>query len=290
MLTPAVDEKTRPAFLIGHPVGHSISPAIHNHAFASLALPCHYELMDVAEAQALPGVLADLRARNFIGANVTIPYKSAVLPLCDEISDLSRLTGTVNTLYMQDGKLCGTTTDYLGFKRALEADGFNFKAQQVLVLGNGGTARTLAIALASDADIGSLMIACRREEAARALADDVVRSTSFPCTSSLVGSDACASFLQSCTLVVNCTSAGMHPQSDITPIDTSLIPPSCYVFDAIYNPAETKLLREARLRGCRTQNGLRMLLMQGLASFAYWTGIQPSPDLFDMDALRSLIG
>ncbi len=280
--------KTKLVGIIGNPVSHSLSPVIHNHLFRKLDLPYVYVPFEVQQAD-LQTVIQALRAINFAGANVTVPYKSNVVPYCDTISELSQLTGAVNTLYMDNGKLCGTTTDAEGFFKALENMNHDVAKDNVVILGNGGTARTLGIALAHEKKISSLTIVGRNQSRIDALATEITEKTNVPVTNALFNTDACRACLKECSLLVNCTSVGLTPD-----IEASALPPDAFhtgmtVFDAIYNPAETQFLTYAKQAGCRARNGLLMLVYQGLASFHYWTGIKAGIDLLDLDELQSLI-
>lgn len=279
---------SRPVALLGYPVAHSLSPLIHNHAFARLGLPFVYVPLPVAPSS-LHTALTALRACGFAGANVTIPHKAAVVPYCDHLSALSALTGTVNTLYFEDGRLCGTTTDPAGFYRSLERNGATLEGAHVVIVGNGGTARTLAYAIASRRDAASLSLVGRNPERVGALAAEVQRRTAHPLGWGRVDAEEGAKLLARCTLLVNCTSAGMHPATDVTPVPAALLHGGMTVVDAIYNPARTLLMRQAEALGCVTANGLGMLLYQGLASFRYWTGVEAHEELFDLDELRALI-
>lgn len=282
-----ISGSSRLVCLIGYPVAHSISPVIHNHAFRKLDLPYCYIPLSVPP-QSVHAAVMLLRAARFAGANVTIPHKSAVTHYCDRLSPLSAATGTVNTLYWEGATLCGTTTDPEGFTRALAATGYTLEGSHTVLLGNGGTARTLAIALGMERRIASLCIAGRNRGRITALANTVHTATGFPVTCEPIDGHDLPEIMERCTLLVNCTSVGMHPSIDASPLPKSLLHPGMTVFDAIYNPAETKLLREARECGCTTENGLRMLLLQGLASFRLWTGKTVPEELFPNDVLRSL--
>lgn len=284
----AVEGTTGLVGLLGHPVAHSISPAIHNHAFASLGLPYAYVPLDVPPHD-LPAAVQALRVLRFVGANVTIPHKRAVAASCDRLSELSRLTGTVNTLYMRDGDLCGTTTDPDGFFRALASMGHDSRAGHVVILGNGGAARTLATALAHKGKIASLALIGRDPGRVAGLADEVSLTTGFDVASALFDSSGCRDRLAACTLLVNCTSVGMYPNTNASPLPASAFHSGMTVFDTIYNPCRTVLLQHAEKAGCVIQNGLRMLLFQGLASFAYWTGVEAPEELFDIRELQSLV-
>ncbi|MFP4165021.1 MAG: shikimate dehydrogenase [Chitinispirillaceae bacterium] len=279
---------TRCVCLLGYPVSHSISPQIHNHAFRKLNLPFVYIPLGIAPRD-LPQAVYTLRA-GMAGANVTIPHKKAVVHYCDEISELSTATGTVNTLYMKDGRLCGTTTDPDGFFRALEAGGHVFGEDHVVILGNGGTAKTLGAALLLKKRCRSLVFAGRTLEKAQALASELEPpGGTVPVNACRLGEDSSKVFFDRCTLLVNCTSAGMTPRTDTTPLDQRFFHPGMTVFDTIYNPRTTRFLKEAAAAGCRTQNGLLMLLYQGLESFRYWTGKDAPHDLFDINKLQNIV-
>ena len=279
---------TRCVCLLGFPVAHSISPQIHNHAFRKLGLPYVYIPLPV-EPRSLADAVYTVRS-SMAGANVTIPYKEAVLHYCDEISPLSSVTGTVNTLYVKDGRLCGTTTDPVGFYRALEKSGHVLGDDNVVILGSGGTARTLGAALLIDKKCSSLVIAARSKEKAAALVSELKKIGNIPVDYCELGSSESTKIFNGCTLLVNCTSVGMYPRTDETPLNADFLHSGMTVFDVIYNPNITRLLKEAASAGCKTQNGLLMLLYQGLESFKYWTGgINVPEDIFNIDELQALV-
>ncbi len=279
---------TRFVGIIGHPVSHSLSPALHNHLFRVLDLPYVYVPLAVS-ADDLPIVIQTLRVLNFAGANVTIPHKSTIISLCDVISDLSQLTGTVNTLFVENNQLHGTTTDAEGFFGALGSMNHDISGGNVVILGNGGTARTLGFAMAQEKKISSLTIIGRDQSRIDALASEITDKTGFPVATGLFDSDSCKKSLEICTLLVNCTSVGMSPNDTISPLPPEAFHKSMTVFDTIYNPAETLFLKHARAAGCIAQNGLRMLVHQGLASFKYWTGVEADAKLIDINELQSLL-
>jgi shikimate dehydrogenase len=279
---------TKTVCLLGDPVAHSISPPIHNRAFEALGLPYVYIPLRV-EARSFHSAIYTLRS-GMAGANVTIPHKERALRFCDEISELSAAVGAVNTLYLKDGRLCGTTTDPIGFYRALEATGHLLDGGDgVVILGSGGTARTLGAALLLDKKCKSLVIAARSVEKAEALALSIKGLGKASVCGVKIGAPQCAEFLGRCSLLVNCTSVGMRPNVDDTPMDKSFFHSGMTVFDVVYNPGETRFLREAAMAGCRVRNGLLMLLYQGLESFRYWTGVDAPVDIFDETWLRSLV-
>jgi shikimate dehydrogenase len=230
--------------------------------------------------------MAALWAFSFSGANVTIPFKRHVLPFCDILSPLSTITGAVNTLYFRKNLLCGTTTDVEGFFRALSWMGHDPAGGRVVILGNGGIARTLAFAFALDRRIQSLTLIGRDAAKVSALAEAVTRSTNVLTGHTTFSDPESARRIGECSLLVNCTSIGMYPNMDAAPIDPSALHDGIVVVDTIYNPAATKLLTMAKQAGCKTQNGLRMLLYQGLASFKLWTGVAAPEDIFNIEELQ----
>jgi shikimate dehydrogenase len=280
--------ETRLIALLGNPLSHSLSPAIHNHVYASLDLPFVYVPYTV-DKQNLHSVIAGLRACSFAGANVTIPHKQAVLPYCDVISDLSHLTQTVNTVYMKNGLLHGTTTDWEGFCRAISWMKFELRGSSIVILGNGGAARTFAFALAAGKIPASLVIVGRDKAKAAGLALEIKEKTGFSVGHDLFSSPTLKAAIGRASLCVNCTSVGMHPHVSASPLDASLLHPGLTVFDTIYNPGETMLFRMAKKVGCRVQSGLRMLVFQALASCAFWAGRDIPGDIVSIEELQALV-
>ncbi|MBD3320280.1 MAG: shikimate dehydrogenase [Chitinivibrionales bacterium] len=279
---------TRPVGLFGYPVGHSVSPLFQNHAFRKLELPFVYIPLEVKPGSIHQAAHA-LGVMGFAGANATIPHKQALIQCCDSISDISRLIGAVNTLYFENDRLCGTTTDPQGFLRALRWMDHDPCGGNIIILGNGGTARSLGFALAKDSIPRSLILVGRKRERVEPLAREISAKTGFQVGWSLFSGSSLADHFGHCSLCVNCTSVGMHPHIDASPLDSAVLNPETTVFDVIYNPPKTKLLCDAEQKGCTIQNGLRMLLYQGLESFTYWTGKTVPEDIFDMAELERLV-
>jgi shikimate dehydrogenase len=282
---PLLRGDTRIACLLGNPVAHSLSPHIHNHAFRKLGLPYVYIPLAV-KAEGLPHVIYALRDVSALGANVTLPYKQRVASFCDVLSPLSYRLGTVNTLYFRGNLLYGATTDPEGFLRALASMGHDAHGGNVVILGNGGIARTLAAALALEKIPKTITLVGRNHERVSALAAEISKAMNFAVNAVALNSSELADTMAQCTLLVNGTSAGLHPSIDETPFDKKYFHPKLTVFDTIYNPARTRLLAEAEAAGCRAQNGLRMLLYQAIASFTLWTGIDVREEIFNLDELQ----
>lgn len=264
------------AGLIGDPVAHSRSPALHNAAFGHLGIDARYELW-LTGAPDLPARVATLRAPDVLGANVTLPHKIAVLPLLDRVDPLAVTIGAVNTIVREaDGSLTGTNTDAPAFLAALREDaGYTPVAQTAVILGASGAARAAAAALIG-AGASALVVANRSPERAAALLGDMALTIHTRPEPQLVAlaldSDELSAWLARATLIVNATSVGWH--ADETPIAAHMIPAGTLVYDMVYRP--TRLLREAASRGARACDGLGMLVRQAALAFERWTG-RPAP-------------
>ncbi len=253
--------------LIGDPVAHSLSPAMHNAAFAVLGIDAAYELWQTP-ASDLPSRLDGLRQDGTLGANVTVPHKQAVLGLCDDVSTAARQIGAVNTIVVRDGRLHGDNTDAYGFMRALDGSPQATGGGSALILGAGGAARAVAVAL-STAGIDTISITNRTPGRATNLVS-ALHETGLVGIQNVAWNDLPAA-LPHATLLVNATSLGWH--HDETPIPVGHLdhlPPDARVFDLTYR--DTALLRAARDRGFIVSDGLDMLIYQGARSLELWTG------------------
>ena len=262
--------------IIGHPISHSISPLFQQAALDFCGVDAEYRAYPVAPEE-VGAFVAGLRQPGVLGINVTVPHKEAVIPFLDEIDDWATEAGAVNTIVNREGRLTGHNTDGYGFLRALrEGAGFEPKGQTTLILGAGGAARGVVLALAR-AEVGNLTIANRTPERAENLAQLArgrgITSHAIP----LAGADL-AEVAASAELIVNCTTIGMThgPGDEDTPLPRQAIPATTLVYDLVYNPLETRLLREASQAGAATLGGIQMLVYQGAASFELWLE-QPAP-------------
>jgi shikimate dehydrogenase len=266
---------TRLVGILGHPLSHSYSPALHNGGIRALGLDLVYVPFPV-ETAGLATLLAALKSVGFLGVNVTMPHKQAVVPLCDTVSDLSRVMGAVNTIVHTDGKLHGTTTDPEGFINAFRDAGYDFDGKSVAVLGNGGSARTIAFALALLTRARRVSLVARAPEKSAALVAEIQTAAPGFAIDSLALADY-ADARRGYDIVVNTTPVGMHPDVSASPLAADLLVPGQIIYDILYNPGETALMRAARAAGCGTVGGLGMLVHQGIASFRLWTGENPDP-------------
>jgi shikimate dehydrogenase len=269
---------TRLIGILGHPLSHSYSPAMHNGGIRGMGLDLAYLPFPVKTA-GLATLLAALKSVGFLGVNVTMPHKQAVVPLCDTVSELSRVMGAVNTIVHRDGKLHGTTTDPEGFINAFRDAGHDFEGKSVAVLGNGGSARTIAFALALMTKARRATLVARAPEKSAALIDEVRAAAPGFAIGSLALADYAAA-RRDFDVVVNTTPVGMHPDVSASPLEAGWLVPGQVVYDILYNPEETALLRAARAAGCEAVGGLGMLVHQGIASFRLWTGLDPDPRFY----------
>ena len=281
----AITGRTRLCGILGYPLDHTLSPPMHNAAFAALGLDWAYVPWPVPPDR-LGEAVRGLRAlANFAGANVTVPHKEAILPHVDELTAEARAVGAVNTIVRQGDRLTGHTTDGAGLLTDLaEVLAFRPQGARIVIIGAGGAARAAAFALAA---AGARRVAILNRSAARAsaLAGDVGRA--IPATEAVaypLHKYPDDQILGSADLVLNATALGLHA-GDPSPLDLAPCRPSTVAYDLVYNPPETGFLREARARGLRAANGLGMLVHQGAAAFALWTG-RPAPG----DVMRRALG
>lgn len=272
--------------LLGSPVSHSISPAMHNEALSQLGLDYAYLAFDVTEEQ-MPQAVEALKLLGARGWNITMPGKNIMCKLADKLSPASEISGSANTVINDNGVLTATTTDGIGFMEAVKENGVDLKGKTMTLMGAGGAATAILVQAALDGLKKIHVFNVRDGFYPRA--EEIVRklNESTDCTvtlSDFSDPEELKTAVQESDILVNGTSVGMAPKTDATLItDLSLFRPDLFVFDVIYNPKETRLLREAREAGCKTANGLYMLLHQGAASFKLWTG-QDMP----VETIRSL--
>ena len=255
--------------VIGYPLGHSISPAIHQAALDHLGIVASYDAWET-HPDDLPGLIGRMRQAECLGASVTIPHKESVAGLMDGLSPEASAIGAVNCIVSSGGRLIGHNTDCSGFITALDrCASFSAKGTSVLLIGSGGAARAIGHSLLREG-VASLTITNRTPSRGEALAADLSGVAAFvPLDPADLETSAARA-----DLIVNSTSVGMssggHP--DGCPIPPELIPSTSLVSDIVYSPSETPLLRAASQRGARTLGGLPMLIFQGAAAFELWTG------------------
>jgi shikimate dehydrogenase len=261
--------------LIGYPLGHSLSPKIHAAALKACGLQGDYSLFPIHpdDKDGLKDLLARVRAGELHGLNVTIPHKQNVIEFVDELTPTAKAVGAVNTMCLRDNKLVGDNTDAAGFLADLKKGMENRElgvGKSALVLGAGGSARAVVYALLNDG--WDVTVSARRIEQAQQLTSSFTNHESRPSTFDLRPSTF--------DLLVNTTPVGMFPNVDDSPLPDELsLPANAFVYDLVYNPSETKLVRVARTQGLSATTGLGMLIEQAVLSFEIWTGHNPPCDV-----------
>jgi shikimate dehydrogenase len=273
------------AGLLGYPLSHSVSPAMHNAAFAALDHPGRYELLETP-AEGLPAAVARLRLADWMGANVTIPYKARVIPLLDEIDPSAVGIGAVNTIVRDEQRLIGHNTDVTGFRVDLRSHGVEIDGDKVVILGSGGAARAVTAALIPDG-AHIKFITPLIDEAQRLIEDLVPAGTEAQI---LPWEDVSFAGIE-CRLLVNATPVGMSPDVKACPWPQGVpLPAGAFVYDLVYNPAETMLMKRARAEGLESGSGLGMLVEQGALAFELWTGETPPRRVMAAAAQAALEG
>jgi shikimate dehydrogenase len=284
----SISTATRLCAVIGNPVAHSLSPALHNAAFNALGLDYVYTAFRVED---LKSAMAGMRAlENFRGMSVTIPHKIEVIDYLDEVDDIDRSIGSVNTVINENGRLCGSGTDGPGALKAIIDAGVNPDASTVLMLGAGGASRAIAFTLARSTRISKLVMMDINEPMLGALAADLRSGTNVAVEADLLVPETISARVPEADIIINCTPVGMHPKED-----SSLVPPGLFrrgqvVFDVVYTPLETKLLREAAANGCIVISGVEMFINQAVLQFEKFTGADAPVDVMRKVIMERLKG
>ena len=268
--------------VIGNPVEHSLSPAIHNAAFQKLGLNFVYLAFRV---EAIGDAIKGLRALgNFRGASVTIPHKVAVVQFLDSVEPIACHIGAINTIVAAGGILTGYNTDATGALRALREGSVALKGRQVVMLGSGGAARAIAFALGSETGIDRLTILGIDGQERTALARDLQSKTGMTVQDLPLDEGTLRKLLPDAHVLIHCTPMGMSPKLHETSVPATLLHAGLTVMDIVYNPRDTRLLKDAKAVGCRVIPGLEMFLHQAAAQFELWTN-QAAPT----DVMRAVL-
>ncbi len=263
----------RPIALLGHPVGHSHSPLIHNTAFAEANLPFIYLTCDVVTTE-LAAAVRGLGALGFRGANVTLPHKNAVIEFMDELTPQAQATRAVNTIVceVQEAgavRYTGDNTDVTGFIASIQPVIEGVMDQPALVLGSGGASRAVVYALSTTLRASSITLAARNTEKAQRMLEEL----NIAGDADVIPFSEAPSAIAANRFIINTTPLGMYPDAERTPIDDpSFFNPDHLVYDLIYRPRRTRMLEEAAANGASVIGGIEMLIGQAAASFARWTG------------------
>jgi len=277
-----IDARTQFCGVIGNPVGHSLSPAIHNAAFRKLGLNFIYLAWQV---ERIGDAIKGLRALgNFRGASVTIPHKVAAIPFLDHVEMTAQRIGAINTIVAEKGELTGYNTDATGALRALKEGGAELKDRHVVIIGSGGAARAIAFALAVESGVKQLTLLGIDDPERTNLAQDIRSQASLTVEDFHLDETILRRVLPDAHVLIHCTPVGMSPNTDAACIPSSLLHADLSVMDIVYNPLETRLLKDAKRAGCRTISGLEMFLNQAVTQFEFWTN-QPAP----VDVMRTVL-
>jgi len=280
-----ISGKTKICAIVGDPVEHSMSPAMQNAAFKKIGLDYTYIAFRVKPGE-LKEAVTGLRALNIIGFNVTIPHKVTVIPLLDSLDPLAARIGAVNTVVNKDGKLVGYNTDAEGFLRALLEHGVDPAGKKVAVIGAGGASRAVSYILAEKGAVLSIFNRQVGLAHAEFIASMINKEIGQPVN--VIALENLADGLKNIDILVNTTSVGMSPQAGVSPVPESLLKGIRVVFDIVYNPQQTLLLRAAKNAGAKIIGGVDMLAWQGALAFEKWTGQTAPLELMRCQAVKML--
>jgi shikimate dehydrogenase len=272
--------------VFGDPIAHSLSPAMHNAAFSALGMDCIYHAFRV-KPEKLEKAILGAEAMGFGGLNLTVPLKEVALKLdCIKPDPFAEKIGAVNTVvFGETGEIKGYNTDGLGAKQALQNFAVEIKGSIIVVAGAGGAARAIAFQLAAEG--AEITIVNRTEGRAIELAKDI-SAAALSGNVTGRGLSGLKNLLQDANILINTTTLGMHPNVDTAIATAEDLHPDLTVFDIVYNPLETRLLREAKASGAKTVSGVSMLVCQGAEAFKLWTGIEPPVELMKKTVLEAL--
>ncbi len=282
-----ISGKTAVCGVIGDPIEHTMSPVMHNAAFKKLGLDYLYVPFRVRKEE-LGRAVEGMRALNIRGLNVTIPHKVAIIPLLDKLDPLVEKIGAVNTIVNDGGVLTGYNTDATGFLQALLEEEVEPEGKNIVILGAGGASRAVSFILAERG--ASLVILNRQLELdwAEELARRISQSFNKEVKALILNEENLAVVLERADVLVNATSVGMSPKIDETPVPARLLKPGLIIFDILYNPIQTRLMKEAEAAGAQTIGGLDMLVWQGALAFEKWTGHKAPYDLMKREVIKAL--
>lgn len=270
--------------VIGDPIAHSMSPAMHNELFRTYRIDAHYHPLLVKKHD-LVDAIKGLKAIGIAGFNVTIPHKEAIIPLLDQIDPLAKAIGAVNTVVNENGELVGYNTDGSGYVRGLLENLDSLHDKRILMIGAGGAARALYLTIASHG-VERLDICNRTVHKAKA----ILHECPYPVQSTAMEISEAETSLAKYDLIIQTTPIGMAPNIDQLPLSLHNLQANTLVSDIIYNPLETKILQDAKRKGASIQNGLPMFVYQGALAFEKWTGIFPDTDKMEAIVLQQLGG
>ena len=271
-----ITSKTKIFCVIGHPIEHSMSPIMWNPALQELGIDYVYLAFDV-HPKNLEKAISGIRSLDIRGINVTLPHKETVIKYLDEIDSIASKIGAINTIKNDEGTLKARNTDADGAKKSLIDAGCNISGKNIVFLGAGGVARSLAYIMAEKSN--SIILTDLIEERAIAVANEIKEKMKVNIEGKISNKDTINESLKKADILINATPIGMYPRVEDTPITKDMLNADLFVFDVVYNPLETRLIREAAEIGCQTLGGLDMLVNQGILAFEWWTNQKPKKSL-----------
>jgi len=272
----SITAQTKILCIIGHPIEHSMSPIMHNAVLQDLELDFVYMAFDVPPNR-LKEAVKGFKALNVKGISVTIPLKEIIIRFLDEIDGIANKIGAINTIKNEDGVLIGKNTDAEGGRKAILDAGYEIKGKNILILGAGGVAKAICYALAKDAN--KIVITNRTEVRAKKLAMELKKIIKVNAEGTNNSEITLRREIKTTDILINATPVGMYPLINKSPIEKEILHNQLFVFDLIYNPLETQLIKDAKVIGCRTLGGLDMLVNQGALAFEWWTNKKPNINL-----------
>ena len=282
----SISTSTQFCAVIGNPVAHSLSPAIHNAAYDHLGLDFVYVASKVEDVKS---ALAGVRAlSNFRGLSVTIPHKIEIIKYVDEISVADKAIGSINTVIHKGDKLIGIGTDGPGAMKALVDGGVEIAGRNVLILGAGGASRSISFTLAMKAQPARITLLDINEQLLFGLESDLISGTKAVIEAELLTDKALADAMKRADIIINCTSIGMHPKEDTSLIPPGLFRPGQIVFDIVYTPLETKLIKDAKACGLKVIPGVEMFINQAALQFEHFTGVKAPVEVMRKVVLEKL--
>ncbi|WML45381.1 shikimate dehydrogenase [Neobacillus sp. PS3-40] len=270
--------------VLGDPIGHSMSPLMHNDLFSFYKMDAHYHPLQV-KAESLEDAVRGLKAIGIAGFNVTVPHKSTIIPLLDGIDELAGEIGAVNTVVNENGKLIGYNTDGPGFLAGVKDYIPSLTGKKVLIIGAGGAARAIYFTLVKNGP-QRVDVSNRTVEKALKLVNECTKSIS----SNALSLDQAGKRLEEYDIIVQTTMIGMYPIINEQPLSLSNLNENAVVYDIIYNPLETEFLLKAKQKGAKIKNGIDMFVYQGALAFEKWTGVSPDVGRMRQNVLKQLGG
>ncbi len=271
-----ITERIKILCVIGHPIEHSLSPIMHNAAIRELKLEFIYLAFNI-HPNNLSHAVKGFRAFNILGINVTIPFKQKIMKFLDEIEPMAQKIGAVNAIKNNEDYLIGRNTDAEGAMKAFLNSGYSISGKNVLLLGAGGAARAIAYIMAKEAN--KIVIVNRTEKRAIKIANELKKYFNTNIEGKYNSTSVLKRESKKADILINATPIGMYPNIQLSPISAEFLHDDLIVYDIVYNPIETKLIKNATEKGCKTIGGLDMLVNQGALAFEWWTNKKPNVNL-----------